>query len=138
MFKGSLIKLILGAIILVFSYVLPIFMIPVGSYSHSSDNVTMSYSFQWNGECKTKVEFGDLSTDAKGYYKVDDKAIYVSTEKDVKVSELTKAAEIKNIYTLESAGEEFKNYWALGFTIIGFVLTAWGIVGFFVPKKKKK
>lgn len=137
MFKGSLIKLILGAVILVFSYALPIFMIPVGSYSYSQDNITSSYSFQWNGKFKNKLELGDESTTLKAYYKIDDKAIYFSDDKDVKVSDLNKLAEIKNIYTLEIGGEEFKNYWALGFTIIGYVLTAWGLIGFFVPKKKK-
>ena len=136
MFKGSFIKLILGARILVFSYALPVFMIPVGSYSYSKDSVTSSYSFKWNGKMENKIEIGDEDVEIDAYYKIDDKAIYFGTDKDVKVSDITKLAKIKNIYTLEIGGEDFKNYWALGFTIIGFVLTAWGVLGLVVPKKK--
>ena len=137
MFKGSLIKLIFGIIILVFSYVLPVFMIPVGSYSYSKDNVTSSYSFKWNGKMEQEIEIADEDADIDAYYKIDDKTIYWGLDKDVKVSDLTKLAKIKNIYTLEIGGKEYKNYWALGFTIVGFVLTGWGLIGFFVPKKNK-
>lgn len=137
MFKGSLIKLILGAVILVFSYALPIFMVPVGSYNYSEDGVKASYSFQWDGEIKNKIEIGNQSTTLKAHYKIDDKTIYVSEDKDVKVSDLNKLAKIQNIYTIEIGDEEFKNNWALGFTIIGFVLAGWGLIGLCIPKKKK-
>ena len=137
MFKGSLIKLILGAAILVFSYVLPIFMVPVGSYSYSKDKSSTSYSFQWNGKVEAEFKYGDGSISEKAYYKIDDKAIYVSVDKDVKTTAVNKIAKIKNIYTIEIAGEDYKNYWALGFTIVGFVLAGWGLIGLAVPKKKR-
>lgn len=131
MFKGSFIKLLLGAAILVISYAFPFFLIPIGSYE--SSKIDVEYSFNWNGEYEQDIEI----LDTKGYYKIDDKGVYVSITEDVPVTNLNKMATIKNIYTLEIAGETFKNNWALGFTIIGFVLTAWGIIGFMIPKKRK-
>ena len=136
MFKGSLIKLIIGALILVFSYALPIFMIPLGSYSHTENSVTTSFEFKWNGKVEKTIAYEGSSVSTNNYYEIDDKAIYYGESKDIDKNEFTKLAEIKNIYTIESGDAEFKNYWALGFTIIGFVLTAWGVLGFVVSKKK--
>jgi hypothetical protein len=137
MFKGSFIKLIIGAAILVLSYILPVFMIPIGSYSYNKDNFSCSYSFQLNGKYETKTEVGNASTTLKGYYKLDDKAIYIGNKQDIKTTDINKLAKVKNIYTIEIADMELKNNWALGFTVIGFMLASWGLIGLFVPKKNK-
>ena len=137
MFKGSFIKLLIGVAILVVSYAFPFFLIPLGSYSYSEDGITLEYAFDWNGEYTTKLKVENSSTKTDAYYKIDDKAIYWSTNEDVKVSDITKLGKIKNIYTLEIGGEEFKNNWALGFTIIGYVFTAWGTLGFLLHGKKR-
>ena len=137
MFKGSLIKFIFGAVILLISYAFPFVLMPLGSYSNTSNSITTSYSFKWNNEYTSKVKTKNTSTEIEAYYKIDDKAIYWSLDKDVKVSDITKLGKIKNFYTLEIGNEKYQNNWALGFTIIGYVLTAWGLIGFIVPKKKK-
>ncbi|MBQ7798805.1 MAG: hypothetical protein IJ371_06760 [Clostridia bacterium] len=136
MFKGSWFKLILGGLILLFSYVIPVFMIPIGSYTYSKDNSSLSYSFKLNGKFENEVGVGDNSVTLSAYYKIEDGIIYISDDKNVEVSEITKLAEIENIYTLKIGDKEFKNHWALGFTIIGFVLTGWGFLGLFSSKKK--
>ena len=138
MFKGSFIKLLLGAAILVISYALPFFLIPVGSYTHSEDGASVGHSFKWNGKYAIEYKLDGASSEIEGYYKIDDKAVYASLDKDVKITDTNKVAKIKNIYTLEIGKETYKNNWALGFTIIGYVLTAWGIIGFIVPIKAKR
>ena len=137
MFKGSFIKLILGAAILIFSYVLPVFMFPIGGYKYTNNQITSAYSFKINGKFETKLSMGDESTTLTAYYKVSDKSIYFGDDKDVKVTNINKLAKIKNIYTIEIGGEDYKNNWALAFTIVGDVLTVWGVIGLFTGKKKK-
>ncbi len=135
---GSFIILLLGVAILLLSYVFPIFLIPVGSYSHSSNNVTTSYTFQLNDKFKAKAKLGSSSTETKAYYEIDDKEIYWSLTEDVPETAINKLAKIKNIYTIEIGGTKFRNNVALGFTIAGYVLTAVGVITLVIPKKKKR
>ena len=136
MFKGSFVKLILGAIILIFSYAFPIFMIPIGTYSYSTDTISYEYSFQWNGKVKKDITIVDETTTINNYYKISDKTIYKSTDKNTKIENMHILAQIKNIYTLEIGGQEYRNNWAFAFTITGFILAGWGFVGLVIKKKK--
>jgi hypothetical protein len=136
MFKGTFVKLILGSIILIFSYAFPIFMIPIGSYSYSSNNTSYEYSFQWNGKVEKEITIVDESTTISNYYKISDKVIYKSSDKDAKIENMHILAQIKNIYTIEIGGEEYQNSWAFAFAIAGFVLTGWGFIGLVIKKKK--
>lgn len=137
MFKGSLIKIIFGVLILLLSYAFPFVLMPIGSYSHAGDTITTSYSFKWNSEYSVKLSGNNTSTKTDAYYKLDDKTIYWGTSKDVTKNDITKLGTVENFYTIKIGDTEYKNNWALGFTIIGYVLTVWGIIGLFVPKKKK-
>ena len=135
---GSIITLLLGVAILLLSYVFPIFLIPVGSYSHSGDNITTSYSFQLNEKFKAKSKLGSASTETKAYYEIDDKEIYWSLTEEVPETALNKLGKIKNIYTIEIGDTNYRNNVALGFTIVGYILTAVGVITLVIPKKKKR
>ena len=134
MFKASLLKFVLGVAIIVICYAFPFFMMPVGSYSNTSNSITTEISFKWNGSCTVKL--GKTSTEM--YYKVKDKEIYTSlTDKDFDINSINKSATISNIYTIKVGDTEYTNGWGIGFAVVGFVLTAWGLIGFFVPKKRR-
>lgn len=132
MFKGSILKLILGAAILVICYAFPFFMMPVGSYTQEIEGVSVEYSFKWNGKYEKNI--GD-NFSFKGYHKVKakDKEIYVGTTED---SQPLKLASVKSLYKIEIGDTEYVNGWGVGVAVVGYVLTAWGLLGLVLRKKR--
>jgi len=144
MFKFSLIKFVVGALILVVSYFFPAFLMPLGEYSYEEKNVEYSLSFDFAKRMEVEVdsEWDVMDSEQKYFYKIeldlkDGNCVVFSDSKDNDIKTEFNTIKIKNIYTLEFGGQKYKNYFGLGFAIVGFVLAGWGLVGFFVPKKKK-
>lgn len=134
MFKASFLKLILGVAILVICYAFPFFMMPIGSYTHEEKGVSAEFSFKWNGEFKGEME--GLSQEA--YYDLDGRDIYFSlVDKDVSTkTDLNKLAKVKSLYKIQDGDTEYVNGWGVGVAVVGYVLTAWGLLGLVLRKKR--
>lgn len=135
MFKGNVLKLLIGAAILVICYAFPFFMMPVGNYSAKSDNVKIEYSFKWNG--KFEANLGD-NISGNGYYKLKakDKEIYVGTTEDVETTALNKLASVKSVYKIKINDTEYTNPWGIAFAVVGYVFAGWGLIGLIVRQKR--
>ena len=109
---------ILCAGLLVLTFAFPLFVYPFGEYKGSKmvlgTEVVCSYDFHFDGTVDVNME--GITT--KQYYKISDKKVYISLNKDFEITEHSiPDATMVNMYTLKVNGLEFQLQNTLGLVL---------------------
>ena len=131
---------IVGSALLLITYLWPFYVYPVTSYNGSTMvivEVDYSITFNFNGTYTTNF----AGEEGSGYYKIQDKKIYVGTKSDFEITKNSVAfATIKNCYTIEinTLGVTLSNTAGLILTIIYGIMAGGGLLSIIIRASIKK